>query len=34
VHRKEADGSIQLIVPTLSDKLREGDVVFVRESLF
>jgi polysaccharide export outer membrane protein len=34
VHRKEADGSIQLIVPTLTDKLREGDVVFVRESLF
>jgi polysaccharide export outer membrane protein len=34
VHRKEANGSIQLIVPTLTDKLREGDVVFVRESLF
>jgi polysaccharide export outer membrane protein len=34
VHRKEADGSIKLIVPTLTDKLREGDVVFVRESLF
>ncbi len=34
VHRKEADGSIQLITPTLTDKLREGDVVFVRESLF
>jgi polysaccharide export outer membrane protein len=34
VHRKEADGSIQQIVPTLTDKLREGDVVFVRESLF
>ena len=34
VHRKEADGSIQLIAPTLTDKLREGDVVFVRESLF
>ena len=34
VHRKEADGSIQLIVPTMTDKLREGDVVFVRESLF
>ena len=34
VHRKEADGSIRLIAPTLTDKLREGDVVFVRESLF
>jgi polysaccharide export outer membrane protein len=34
VHRKEADGSIKLVVPTMTDKLREGDVVFVRESLF
>jgi polysaccharide export outer membrane protein len=34
VHRKEADGSIKQIVPTLTDKVREGDVVFVRESLF
>ena len=34
VHRKEANGNIQLVVPTLTDKLREGDVVFVRESLF
>jgi polysaccharide export outer membrane protein len=34
VHRKEADGSVQLMAPSLTDKLREGDVVFVRESLF
>lgn len=35
VHRKEADGSIKLVEqPTMTDKLREGDVVFVRESLF
>ena len=34
VHRKGADGSVQVIQPTMTDKLREGDVVFVRESLF
>lgn len=34
VHRKDADGSIKVLEPTMSDKLREGDVVFVRESLF
>jgi polysaccharide export outer membrane protein len=34
VHRKQADGSIQVIQPTMTDKLRDGDVVFVRESLF
>ncbi len=34
VHRKEANGSIKVIEPTMTDKLRDGDVVFVRESLF
>jgi polysaccharide export outer membrane protein len=34
VHRKAADGSIAVIEPGMTDKLREGDVVFVRESLF
>jgi polysaccharide export outer membrane protein len=34
VHRKGADGSVQELEATMSDKLREGDVVFVRESLF
>jgi polysaccharide export outer membrane protein len=35
VHRKEADGSVKLLEqPAMTDKLREGDVVFVRESLF
>ena len=34
VHRKGADGNVQVIQPTMTDKLREGDVVFVRESLF
>ena len=34
VHRKAADGKIQIIEPTLDDKVQDGDVVFVRESLF
>jgi polysaccharide biosynthesis/export protein len=34
VHRKEANGSIKVMEPTMTDKLRDGDVVFVRESLF
>jgi polysaccharide export outer membrane protein len=34
VHRKGPDGSIKIFEPTMTDKLREGDVVFVRESLF
>ncbi len=34
VNRKAPDGSISTIAPGLTDKLQEGDVVFVRESLF
>jgi polysaccharide export outer membrane protein len=34
VHRKGADGNVTVIEPDMTDKLREGDVVFVRESLF
>jgi polysaccharide biosynthesis/export protein len=34
VHRKAPDGSVQVLEPTMTDQLREGDVVFVRESLF
>jgi polysaccharide biosynthesis/export protein len=34
VHRKEATGQIKVSEPTMTDKLRDGDVVFVRESLF
>ncbi|KPF43993.1 sugar transporter [beta proteobacterium AAP121] len=34
VHRKSADGSVTVLTPAMTDKLREGDVVFVRESLF
>ncbi len=34
VHRKGVDGKVLIIEPGLSDAMREGDVVFVRESLF
>ena len=34
VHRKGADGRVQIITPTLDDTMRDGDVVYVRESLF
>jgi polysaccharide biosynthesis/export protein len=34
VHRKSADGQIEVSQPAMTDQLREGDVVFVRESLF
>lgn len=34
VHRKGADGKVQVTTPGMDDALVEGDVVFVRESLF
>lgn len=34
IHRKAADGTIQVIEPKMDDKVQEGDVVYVRESLF
>jgi len=34
VHRKGEGGKVQIIEPGMADGLREGDVVFVRESLF
>lgn len=34
VHRKDAEGKVQVITPEMTDTVREGDVVFVRESLF
>jgi polysaccharide biosynthesis/export protein len=34
VHRKGADGKVQIITPTLDDAMRDGDVVYVKESLF
>jgi polysaccharide export outer membrane protein len=34
VHRRDAEGRLQVLEPSLSDRLQDGDVVFVRESLF
>ena len=34
IHRVAEDGRIQVVEPGLDDKVRDGDVVFVRESLF
>ena len=34
VHRKAADGKVQVVTPALDDKMLDGDVVYVRESLF
>ncbi|MEO7853094.1 MAG: polysaccharide export protein EpsE [Rubrivivax sp.] len=34
VHRKGANGNMQVLTPALDDQLREGDVVYVKESLF
>lgn len=34
VHRRGADGRVQVIQPSMEDTLRDGDVVYVRESLF
>lgn len=34
VHRKAPDGKVQVLEPTLDDKVQDGDVVYVRESLF
>ncbi len=34
IHRKAADGKVQEVQPTMDDKVQDGDVVFVKESLF
>lgn len=34
VHRKMADGQTQVLQPPMSETLRDGDVVYVRESIF
>lgn len=34
IHRREADGSTVVLTPKLTDLLKNGDVIFVRESLF
>ncbi|WP_310342456.1 polysaccharide export protein EpsE [Pelomonas aquatica] len=34
VHRKGADGKVQIAQPNMDDRVRDGDVVYVKESLF
>jgi len=34
VHRRGADGKIEVLTPSMDDPVRDGDVVYVRESLF
>ncbi len=34
IHRKGADGKVQVVQPAMDDALRDGDVVYVKESLF
>ena len=34
VHRKGADGKVQVLQPAMDEPLKDGDVVYVRESLF
>jgi polysaccharide export outer membrane protein len=34
VHRKEADGKVQELQPKMNDGIKDGDVVYVKESLF
>jgi polysaccharide export outer membrane protein len=34
VHRKDADGKVVVLQPTMDDKVQDGDVVYVKESLF
>ena len=34
VHRRAADGKVQVLRPDMDDAMKEGDVVYVRESLF
>jgi polysaccharide biosynthesis/export protein len=34
IHRKNSTGAVQVLETKMDDKLRDGDVVFVRESLF
>lgn len=34
IHRKDATGQVQVLTPAMDASLQDGDVVFVRESLF
>lgn len=34
VHRRNGEGQVQVLQPAMQERMRDGDVVFVRESLF
>ena len=34
VHRRNGDGPVQVLQPAMQERMQDGDVVFVRESLF
>ncbi|MBN8486331.1 MAG: polysaccharide export protein EpsE, partial [Burkholderiales bacterium] len=34
VHRRGSDGQVQVLQPDMTETLRDGDVIYVRESLF
>jgi polysaccharide export outer membrane protein len=34
VHRRNGESQVQVLQPTMQERMRDGDVVFVRESLF
>jgi polysaccharide export outer membrane protein len=34
VHRRDASGKVQILQPAMDDGVKDGDVVFVRESIF
>lgn len=34
LHRRDADGKTQVLSPSMDDRLQEGDVIYVKESLF
>lgn len=34
VHRRSIDGKTEIITPTMDDRMKDGDVIYVRESLF
>lgn len=34
VHRKSAEGKVEVVQPAMDDALKDGDVVYVKESLF
>lgn len=34
IHRRDADSKVQVIQPAMDDVIKDGDVVYVRESLF